>query len=399
MQIFKFFCNYDFRKEPPFRNPYEYLKEEALIKLQREKKEKEARALKEKIIAEKLMTKRIGDALEHLNYAANSKRQSNRKKRFRQKREDLCKLFSSDNNSSTTEKAQNERANNKYTIGKLSQRCNFLASYKSTNSVNTCNTSPGTKDSLTSISSKSTNATSMPGADYTQVLNGNKFATSTSSFDSNSYTPINENDAFKEFDKSTNILDHSPQSTRSNNFLGIDLSYLNVSMSLLDPTPELRDISIKPNHNTAKHKIQSIPDTKTTQISEVSPVKNHVNFQSLRGSTICIDSSSIDSSDMTTLLSTEAKIATNKQNTDNYYHANGSIALPRANCIGKLLSSFRKRYHRDSLIPAEFDPLDIGDFSLCSSDDFDINPENFKDEARKSLLEKLPEKTPILHTN
>ena len=67
-------------KDPPFRNPYVYLKEEEFIKLQKQKEQSESKLLKERKETEDLTNNQIISALNNLSSAVSSKRLSDTRK-------------------------------------------------------------------------------------------------------------------------------------------------------------------------------------------------------------------------------------------------------------------------------------------------------------------------------
>lgn len=330
MHIFNFFNRS--HKEPPFRNPYIYLKEQELLKLQKQKEYEELKIMKERQDSNELKDKKIALALDNLSNIASYKRLSDTRKKLIRKLE-LSEINLPMESLKRGSKKANECMNRPWNDNRIALK--FLTLRLSKTSESSHVSSACTKNSS--------------GSDLT----------------------VNS------------ILCHG---LRSKNQSTYNTDNTNISMFNSIAKIESKESMIPPFRSVANTELHSINYLATEYCPSGNHIKNYeqtsstmISFQDLNQSwSLSLipnedypgdnsnTSNNFDISPLPMAISvTETTLANRKRcdNTGNsssgrkhniflpslkitmFCHQGGSIVMPKANCTDKELIHFRKRYH------------------------------------------------------
>lgn len=363
MHFYKLFAN-SIHKEPPFRNPYVYLKEDEFIKLQKQEEQSESKLLKEKREAENLMDNQIISALDNLSSAVASKKLNDTRKMLAKKKEDLIEaIFPIESNISNKETCSKDRRDRSSKENKRLFR--FFMPHISKSTMNSCPTSLRTKDSSDSEYTDTTTATYSPKA-----MNKYGIIDTTNTSICSSVVALKSKDSTILSSGAVANIEHllsREYSITSYNISHTENNNGNVNADDIYPTlgcsmSSLKTISLPLSlmHFPAGQEITTTshihynnnPFVKTTYIADSFPncSKNNYSIDD-----VSIGSFTLNSNDIGRSQNYDFPIAfVPNFKATNFYHTDRSIVLPKANYTNSQLSSFRRKYHRYSIVSDSF---------------------------------------------
>lgn len=375
MHFCKLFAN-SIHKDPPFRNPYVYLKEEEFIKLQKQKQLSESKLSKEIKKEENLKHNQIISALDNLSNAVTTKKLVDTRKKLLKKKENIIEIMFPieqhiSNENSSKDIHSNERSDRN--IKENNRLFRFFTSHISKSTINSCLTSLCTKDfsdseytdlSTTSygpegMTNDATNTTNTSICSSVVALKSEDSFISSSSaaakieyLASHDYPTTSYRLSYDKYDNNHLLTDNVYPLFGSSSFY---------SLKTLSLPPCLKTYLEPSINSTIYH--NSNPFVKTVLISD--------------NTSNCSKDTYSTESESTLNLTPDSYELENKK----FYNIDGSIVLPKANYTDSQLISFRERYHKDFFTPNK---LRIN--SLCSSKQ-DLEPRQF-DYTTQSISEE-----------
>ncbi|CUM52849.1 uncharacterized protein AC631_02838 [Debaryomyces fabryi] len=363
MHLCKLFAN-SIHKDPPFRNPYVYLKEEEFIRLQKQKQLSESKLLKERKEEENFKHNQIILALDNLSNAVGTKKLGDTRKKLIKKKENLMEIiFPIESNTSSEDSSKeihsNERSNRNIKENRGLFR--FFTSHISKSTINSCLTSLCTKDFSDSEYTDITTTSYSPEAmnnDATNTTNTSICSSVVALKSKDSFLPSSDAAAKLEYLSSP---DYSTTSYRisydDNNRLLADgvypliesSSFYSLKTSSLPPGlrtfPKILELSINSNtyHNNR-------PFIKTVFFSDtiLNCSRNTYSTESESTVNLAPDTYEVQRPENHDFPASKISYISNQKESD-FYNIDGSIVLPKANYTDSQLSSFRERYHRHSI--------------------------------------------------
>lgn len=396
MPFCKIFANV-LHKDPPFRNPYVYLKEEEFIKLQKQKEQSESKLLKERKETEDLMNNQIISALNNLSSAVASKRLSDTRRKLIKKKEDLIEIiFPIDSNTSNEGSSKETHSNERNNQSSKENRglFRFFTSHIAKPTINSRLTSLSTTDSNDSESTETTNTTYNPetankcdaiGTSNTSICSSVVALKSKDSIIPLSAAVANlEHLASRDYsttsycipytENNVNVLTDEICSNGSSTMSSFNTLSLPSSLTAFATRQD-----IVPNSNVHYN---TNPFVKTIFIADtiLNCSKNNYSIDSRSTESFILDSP--NRSQKYDFPASNKAFFPNKK-AAKFYNTNGSIVLPKANYTNTQLNSFRRRYHKYSIASNSL-RLD----SLCSSKS-DLEPKQFDYCTTELSIEKL----------
>ncbi|CUM54202.1 unnamed protein product [Debaryomyces tyrocola] len=386
MHFCKLFAN-AIHKDPPFRNPYVYLKEEEFIKLQKQKEQSESKLLKERKETEDLMDNQIISALNNLSSAVASKRLSDTRKKLIKKKEDLIEIiFPIESNISSEGSSKEMHSNERNTQSSKENRglFRFFTSHITKSTISSRFTSLSTTNSNGSDSTNTTTTTYNPEAtnkcDAIDTSNTSICSSVVALKSKDSIIPSSDAVANLEHPSSCgysttsyciSYTEHNTGNVLTDEIYSVDgsssmCSFKTLSLPLsLTAFPTGQDIITNSNMH-----YKSNPFVKTIFMDDtiLNCSKNNYSIESGSTGSLILDSPN-RSRNYDFPASNKAFFPNTKA--AKFYNIDGSIVLPKANYTNCQLNSFRRRYHKYSMASNSL-RLD----SLCSNKS-DIEPRQF----------------------
>lgn len=384
-------------KDPPFRNPYVYLKEEEFIKLQKQKEQSESKLLKERKETEDLTNNQIISALNNLSSAVSSKRLSDTRKKLIKKKEDLIEIiFPIESNISNEVSSKETHSNERNTQCSKENRglFRFLTSHitKSTNnsrltslSMTGSNDSESTETTTTTYNPEATNKCGAIDTSNTSICSSVVALKSKESIISSSDAVANlEHPSSRDYLTTSFCISYTENSNGdvlTDEIYSVDglssmSSFKTLSLPLsLTAFPTGQDVI-----NNSKVHYNSNPFVKTIFIADTILNSSKNNYSIESGSTGSLILESPNRSPNYDFAASSKAFFSNTKAAE-FYNIDGSIVLPKANYTNCELDSFRRRYHKYSMVSNTM-RLD----SLCSNKS-DIEPRQFDYCTTESIQE------------
>lgn len=385
MHFCKLFAN-SIHKDPPFRNPYVYLKEEEFIKLQKQKQLSESKLLKEIKKEENRKHNQIITALDNLSNAVTTKKLVDTRKKLIKKKENLMEIIFPiephiSNEDSSKDIHSNERSDRN--IKENNRLFRFFTSHISKSTINSCLTSLCTKDfsdsEYTDLSTTSYGPEGMTNdannTTNTSICSSVVALKSEDSFISSSgaaakieylsshdYPTTSHRLSYDKYDSNHLLTDNVYPLFGSSSFY---------SLKTLNLPPCLKTYLEPSINSTIYH--NSNPFVKTVLISDITSNCSKDTYSTESESTLNLtpDLNELQKSQNHDFSTNKISYFFNQKNKE-FYNIDGSIVLPKANYTDSQLISFRERYHMDFFTPNK---LRIN--SLCSNKQ-DIEPRQLK---------------------
>lgn len=353
------FCNLfanSIHKDPPFRNPYVYLKEEEFIKLQKQKQLSESKVLKEKKEVENIKHKQITSALDNLSNAVTTKKLADTRKKLIKKRENLMEfIFQIESNVSNEDASRNIHSNERSNRKENKRLLRFFTSYISKSTINSCLTSLCTKDfsdseftdvtttsySPDAMNNKSTDTTNTSICSSVVALKSkDSFVLSSDAvanletLSSHDYSTTSYRISYDKYDNYPLLADDLFKTSSFYSLRTLSLARLKIFPTILEPL-----INPNPYHDNN-------PFVKTIIISDSTLNCSKDTYSEGSESTVNLTLDSYEIQRIQNYDFSASKVSCfSNQKEREFYNIDGSIVLPKANYTDSQLSSFRERYH------------------------------------------------------